>query len=61
MNILTTQAASVLRDEETDEDMVNLLPLIDGFIKNATRRDSRGYNYRCNGEKRCQDVACSLA
>jgi len=40
MNILTAQeAASVLRCEETDEDMVNLLPLIDGFIKNATGRD----------------------
>jgi hypothetical protein len=39
-NILTvTEAATVLRTEETDQNMLDLLPQVDGYIKNATGRD----------------------
>ncbi len=39
-NILTpAKAANALRCEETDADMLALLPLVDAFIKGATGRD----------------------
>jgi hypothetical protein len=38
--ILTaTEAATVLRCATTDQDMLDLLPLVDQYIKNATGRD----------------------
>ena len=39
-NILTaTEAAAVLRTEETNPEMINLLPGIDTYINQATGRD----------------------
>lgn len=39
-NILTIEeAANVLRTTETDETMLDLLPLVDGYIEQATGRD----------------------
>jgi len=39
-NILTpTEAATVLRTAEDDQNMLDLLPLVDAYIKNATGRD----------------------
>jgi hypothetical protein len=39
-NILTTaEAATVLRGETDDPDMLDLLPIVDAFIKNHTGRD----------------------
>ena len=39
-NILTAaEAATVLRCETTDADMLALLPLVDAYVKNATGRD----------------------
>lgn len=39
-NILTaSEAASVLRVEDTDERMLDLLPLVDGYLKQATGYD----------------------
>lgn len=38
--ILTAaEAATVLRCTETDEDMLALLPIVDGYLKNATGHD----------------------
>lgn len=40
MTILTAlEGANVLRCEQTDPEMNNLLPLVDDYIKNATGRD----------------------
>ena len=39
-NILTpTEAANVLRTGEDDPTMLQLLPLVDSYVKNATGRD----------------------
>lgn len=37
--LTTTEAATVLRTTETDQNMVDLLPLIDSYVKGATGRD----------------------
>lgn len=40
MNILTpTEAATVLRTATNDQNMLDLLPQVDSYIKNATGRD----------------------